>query len=1106
MDAGWDAIRRHAAASPACRSEAARASFDDFLSRGLADALRGAGPLAWRPDPASKARARKLLVGGADGTLFRVGEPPRAPAACRLADRTYTAPVIADVIDAETGERVGAPARLFDLPIMLGSSACVTAGADPARRAALGECVSDDGGYFIVRGGEKAVAFAQRTAPHAMTGLRGAGKGGRRAFPVFGGRASLVLDREGAIEFAARTPAPADAGKTVSAPLAVVMRCLAPATDRDIVHAVASVAAQLTAAEVADALRPSLAVAADAGPLHQRRASAPAAAAACAACPGATDGERASSLAFATACLLEAARGRGADADRDALDNLVFDTPGDLVRRAVAARWRAFLAGAADRLGADAASVAQSLFDGGVRDAVVAAMRGADPASPVFDVPRLTPHGAMAYVARVVNPLTGAAQNQRAPHHVHPSTYGFVCPIETPEGKQVGLTKFLASMVRATPHPSAADAERVRAHIAADGGVARLDPERVLAPRAATATRPAYLAAAAATPVLLDGAVVGFARDPAAVASRLRAARRAGAVPPTTSVAWCFGIPVRVVTCGGRLVRPLEVLGDGDAAAGAAGADAGRARPRALEFLDAGECACTLIATAADAAAGAAGAATHAELHASAMLSPVAALVPMAHRNPAPRNAFAAKQSKAAASVYCSNWRARMDTEAHVLHAGQTPLVDTAWADVYGTRRLPYGVNAIVAIAAFTGYNQEDAVMINATSLERGMFASTYVRTVVADQEPGTTFANPVARAVALAADDYGALGADGVPVAGAEIRAGSAVVGRVSRRAADGAGGAGELRDASVVATHAGVARVHSAAVVTGEDGVRRVKVCLHKTRAPVVGDKFASRGGQKGVVGLLVRECDMPFTAAGLVPDLIINPHAFPSRMTTAQLLELVLAKAACFDGGDADATAFAGAAPDAIAARLAPHAEQWGNEVMVDPRTGRVQACAVTVGPTFYLRLKQQVADKAFASRDARRDPTTGQPVGGKTAGGGLRIGEMELQCLLSHGLARTLHESFTLRSDGALVDHTFVDGRAAVPHADTGLVPVLDNDRPDILEGARPPRAFGLLQSEARGMGVNIAPATRARAAEVARDVVAGADPESSDDDARSDVDV
>ena len=1088
----WPLVRAFQDATPSARSAVVRASFDRFLKTGIERALAEGPPIRTRGD------------GDVRAVHVRAHPPKRTPAACRLLDQTYATSIVADIVRVSDGTTIARDVRLGEIPLMVGCAPCPTANASAAGRRAVCECPRDSGGYFIVEGKEKAVASVVEVSVDAIIHRTARATTDHPYITISAFAGACFVSAElprgyttDKLPVNSRAPAialavPSATRRIARVPIAVAMRALGTATDRDLVTAVAACSCgALTVRETREVLAATLAQAADAGPLQTTALAAVAALLGSAngakgalravrTCvpDAADDAERAMSLAYVLAQCVQQLLGRpGQVTERDSYEAKSVVTPGAFFARTFAARWSEHalrVAAHADAADDARTAIEHALFDVEMESTFVKTLRSSAETSPIFDVPRYTPHGAAAYSARIVNPVPASEIDTRGPHRVHSTQFGFVCPIETPEGIQVGLANSYATMADVSGAPDASVIAAVREALDSAGA-------RRAAPTSADLQRPG-----GTTPVLLDGVTVGFAKEPHGVAAHVRARRRAGALPRSIGVSWRLGGPVHVRASAGRLIRPLivrEMLDDQDTIGdisrrGTSWDECTRAKEDGaaplIEYVDVAESACAMTAPSIGALRAAAGRVqyTHVEIHPTAILSHVAAMTPFSDRNPAPRNVFSCKQTKACTSVYATNFRSRMDTSTHVLHAGQSAIVDTAWSASQGARELPYGVNAIVAIATFTGYNQEDAIILNAASVARGLFATTHITTLVRDENPrdGGVFCDPSSRAIEARAASYTDIGADGLPKQGSRVHAGNAIIGHVT----------GNERDTSTLCDLTVHGTVH-VAMMSEKGGAagRRAKVCLYDTRAPRVGDKFSSRHGQKGICARIASAEDLPVTADGTVPDLIINPHALPSRMTIGQLLEGVAAKAACIEGESfVDATGSCAESCESFASRLAPHAEMFGSEVMFDPRTGRMQDAAVTVCPTFYMRLVQMVADKVNISRNGstRRDARTGQPVRGRAEAGALRIGEMETNACLAHGAASFLHETFTVKSDGAREPGTvFVDGRIAVPTADGGTVPLRDSgwmtDR-TIVPADRVPRAFALFQDEAAGMGVAI----------------------------------
>jgi DNA-directed RNA polymerase II subunit RPB2 len=420
------------------------------------------------------------------------------------------------------------------------------------------------------------------------------------------------------------------------------------------------------------------------------------------------------------------------------------------------------------------------------------------------------------------------------------------------------------------------------------------------------------------------------------------------------------------------------------------------------------------------------------EIHGLFLLSPLAAVIPFSDHNPATRTAFSCAQCRQGASWYHSNFNKRFDTITLILNSPQRPICETwAYSHVLGRGGcMPYGENVIVAIATYTGYNQEDSVILNGSAMRRGLFRTSYFHSYVASEEMvdsamGTykEFANPVGKAdVKLKTDkDYSKLDENGIIRLGSEVDEDTVLVGMVS---------AGKI-DASVVPKRGQrgfVDGIQMYTLVTATRStrpenappprvMRGVKVRITESREPILGDKMSSRHGQKGTCGLIMPECDMPFTAKGLRPDLILNPHAMPSRMTTGQMFESTSARVGLFLGTLIDATPFCTRSQDEDYRQMLRKIglEENGSEMFYNGMTGEMMEMEIFVGPTYYLRSKLMVEDKINYRDTGTRTLLTHQPLGGRSVGGGMRIGEMERDALIAHGVSSFIEESFMKRAD-------------------------------------------------------------------------------------------
>ena len=414
---------------------------------------------------------------------------------------------------------------------------------------------------------------------------------------------------------------------------------------------------------------------------------------------------------------------------------------------------------------------------------------------------------------------------------------------------------------------------------------------------------------------------------------------------------------------------------------------------------------------------------THVELHPSTMVGLLTSMIPFPNHNQSPRNQLSCSQSKQGISIYSTNYMNRYDNQTHVMCYGEAPLVRTLYYDYVADGKIGYGHNIVLAMGCCTGYNQEDGIVFNADSIQRGLFRNMTFRSYEAYEEDDdkahtkTRIANPlnVPGWTALKSGvDYRKLDERGIIKKGEYVDENTVIIGRYIQ--AQGS----DMKDASVTAQVWTSGTVQDVVVTINNKGLALVKIRVLQDRIPELGDKFSNRHGQKGTIGMLVRAVDMPRSINGIVPDMIMNPHAIPSRMTIAQLLESILGKSACLAGFIGDATAFMneGGIEQDIGSVLSNQfgLHKHGEEILYDGTTGVMIPSTIFMGNVYTMRLKHMVEDKWNARGEGRREQRTHQPTGGRGNQGGLRIGEMETWALEGHGIASFFRETLMKRSDG------------------------------------------------------------------------------------------
>jgi DNA-directed RNA polymerase subunit B len=660
---------------------------------------------------------------------------------------------------------------------------------------------------------------------------------------------------------------------------------------------------------------------------------------------------------------------------------------------------------------------------------------------------------AMSHLRRITSSLTRSQPHFEA-RDLHPTQWGRLCPSETPEGQNCGLVKNAALIIDVSESFPESDMKWVLK----DLGLGSVKED--------------------GTRVYVNGDLVGTHKSPEKLVWEIRDRRRYGILSDSVNVRHDSEMKEVVINCDeGRLRRPLLILKEGRTMLTrkhVEGIRDGKVswrdmfREGAMEWIDAEEEEDALILVDAfdvpnrcehckhalshndvdwmnpgreeDAVLKCRWCRkettvptkvtrdhTHMEIDPMVILGVASGIVPYPEHNSAPRVTMGAGMAKQALGIPAANYRIRPDTRGHIMHYPEVPMVQTQTMEFMGYDHRPAGQNFCVAVLSYHGYNIEDALVMNRSSVQRGLGRSSFMRSYRVEERryPGGQedhFEIPSPDIMGARADfAYAALGEDGLISPESEVTGSNVLIGKTSpprflEEETDFLTPQ-KRRETSVTVRPGEKGYVDSVMVTESENGSRLVRVKVRDERIPELGDKFCSRFGQKGVVGLLVDQCDMPFTATGITPDLVVNPHGIPSRMTIGHVLEMIAGKVGSMDGRKIDGTAFSGENEQSIRDGLLRHGFAYnGKEIMYDGKTGRMIQTDVYTGVIFYEKLHHMVSGKMHVRSRGPVQILTRQPTEGRSRQGGLRFGEMERDCLIGHGAAMVIKDRLLDESDG------------------------------------------------------------------------------------------
>ena len=597
---------------------------------------------------------------------------------------------------------------------------------------------------------------------------------------------------------------------------------------------------------------------------------------------------------------------------------------------------------------------------------------------------RMSYAATLSHLRRIQTPVEKSGK-LLAPRKLHGTSWGFMCPVETPEGHSVGIVKNMSLLTSISQHvPSST----ILHFLQDDNTIVWIDTPRVYT----------------GTSITVNGVIVGYTNSPHELVIALRKAKQVRRIHPHISVAWYTLMNnLSIETDGGRCVRPVFRKGASPPADRSSWNEWCKS---CVDYIDSSETETLRIAMSKDEMTDTH---THYEIHPSLIVGHMASTIPLSDHNQSPRNTYQSAMGKQAMCVYAGNFAKRLDKNAYVLCSIARPIVETRAMNILKMHEMPFGMNAIVAIACYGGYNQEDSVILNKSAVKRGFFRGLYYGMYKDEEHRNVTsgreekFMKPQKHNTRKYKNtSYEAVSEAGLPIINSVLQENDVVIGKVVNLRNDAAGYT--FRDASTTHKNSEPCRIDGVWQDKNSDGYPFIKVRTVSERIPQIGDKVSSRHGQKGTIGMLMEEEDMPFTASGLRPDIIMNPHAVPSRMTIAQLMENIFGKIGVRKGTLGDGTPYSHLKVEDLKKHMVDMGmHPYGNEILYNGQTGEMMQAEIFMGPTFYQRLKHMVIDKKHSRARGPIVSLTRQPCEGRSRDGGLRVGEMERDCMISHGIS-------------------------------------------------------------------------------------------------------
>ncbi|KAI6117972.1 beta and beta-prime subunits of DNA dependent RNA-polymerase [Pisolithus thermaeus] len=1032
-------------------------SFNYFVDVDIKNIVKANSKVTSDVDPRFWLKYTDIHVGFPDRTDLDAIDKTITPHECRLRDITYSAPILVTIQYTRGKNVVRRPnVNIGRLPIMLRSSKCILTGRSEAQLARMDECPLDPGGYFVVKGTEKVILVQEQLSKNRIIVETDPAKGVVQA--------SCTSSTHGGLK--SKTYVATKKGKIYlrhnsihdDVPIVIALKALGIQSDKEILLLTAgnteayksTFSANLEEAAklrvftrhqalewIGSKVKVNRKVVGPKRPAWEEAMEALATIVlAHVPVAGLDFRSKAIFVATMTRRVLMAMHDEKTVDDRDYVGNKRLELAGQLLALLFEDLFKTFnanLKASIDKVlkkpsrtnEFDAFNTMQFQGDHITSGFVRAISTGnwslkrfkMERAGVTHVLSRLSFISALGMMTRISSQFE-KTRKVSGPRALQPSQWGMLCPSDTPEGEACGLVKNLALMTHITTDVEEEPIIRL-AYMLGVEDISMATGTEIYGPHTFV--------------VNVNGTIIGLTRHPARFVTNFRRLRRSGRFSEFVSVYVHYHHrAVHIASDGGRICRPLIIVENGyprvtsehiqRLKAGALTFD-DFLRKGLVEYLDVNEENDSYIALYEP---NIVPATTHLEIEPFTVLGAVAGLIPYPHHNQSPRNTYQCAMGKQAIGAIAYNQFNRIDTLLYLSVYPQQPMVKTKTIELIGYDRLPAGQNATVAVMSYSGYDIEDALILNKASLDRGYGRCQVLRknSTLIRKYPNGTFdrlADAPLDENGSIQKKYDIIQMDGLAGVGERVDPGDVYVNKQTPTNANdntftGQAATVPYKNTPLTYKSPVAGYVDKVLVSDTENDQTLIKVLIRQTRRPELGDKFSSRHGQKGVCGLIVNQEDLPFNDQGISPDTIMNPHGFPSRMTVGKMIELLAGKAGVLSGKLQYGTAFGGSKVEDMSRILIEHGFNYaGKDMLTSGITGEPMEAYVYFGPIFYQKLKHMVMDKMHARARGPRATLTRQPTEGRSRDGGLRLGEMERDCLIGYGATQLLLERLMISSD-------------------------------------------------------------------------------------------